>query len=77
MSDLAVVCPSSVSGAMYANVPTIVEAWVPPASSPATPKSPSFAPPSGITKMFGGFTSRCSTPTACAAARASATSCPM
>ncbi len=38
----------------------------------AMPKSVIFTWPSGVTRMFAGFTSRCTTPAACATARASA-----
>ncbi len=43
----------------------------------ASPKSDSATMPYPLTRMLAGFTSRCSTPAACAAASASATRTPM
>ncbi len=72
--------PWACSGAMYAGVPTVVpEAVARRSASPrAMPKSITFTrstTPPGRNR-FEGLTSRCTTPSACAAARASATARP-
>ena len=73
---------------MYSGVPTTMPALVPTSfkspmgrSSLATPKSSSFTksgtPSFVMRKMFSGFTSRCTTPTSCAAWSARAACMPM
>ena len=63
---------------MYSGVPIRTPVWVNPgiSSERAMPKSITVTLPSLSTMMFWGFKSRCTTPSECAASRASET-CPM
>src|SRR5207244_1531110 len=67
--------PSMVSGARCAGEPRMLPVMVnfsPGSSRAAMPKSVSFTTPSSRTMTFSGFTSRCTTPAACACSSASA-----
>ena len=68
------VLPSICSGAQYSIVPTKLPVRVRPvrASSFTTPKSERYARSSAPTRMFAGFTSRWTSPRACAASSADA-----
>ncbi len=71
--------PRATSGARYAGVPLTMPVEVRVTSSKACemPKSVIFAEPSSPTRMFPGFTSRCTIPTRCAADSAAEISLPI
>ena len=76
MSERGSICaPSNRSGAMYANVPSVLPAVVKPFSPAvrARPKSIRYTKSRSVIRMFDGLTSRWIRPASCAASNAAAT----